>query len=162
MINSQDQIIGNAGKQLTYQALLRKMQSDQADISSLLDAVESAQRLFRSRSNMYRQQCEHVASILRQVFEPVRDLLDMMPLLPGDFAIHSASLVAALNEVIKAVEDLAPLIAHYPFADRGSSHPTVAQRWDIQHKFDELIQGCHNILRQANRLLDRAYVQAPL
>ncbi|HJT58347.1 MAG TPA: hypothetical protein VJ761_17715 [Ktedonobacteraceae bacterium] len=162
MINSQDQMRGNADKQLSYWVLFRKMQSDQADISSLLDAVESAQRLFRSRSNIYRQQCEHVASILRQVLEPVRDLLDMMPLLPGDLAIHSASLVATLNEVIKAVEDLAPLITHYPFTDRASSHPTVAQRWDIQHKFDGLIHDCHSILRQANRLLDRAYVQAAL
>lgn len=162
MVYSQDSVTGDPEVRLTYQELFRRVRRNQADISSLLDAVEFAQRLFLSRSDIYWQQCEHIAGTLRLVLVPIRELLEAMTRLPGDLELHRAPLVIALHKVINAVEDLAPIIAQYSFADQGSPHPTVVRRWDIQCKFDQLIDGCHDVLRQSIRLLDTARLLAAL
>ena len=138
------------------QGLSSRVRSNQAAISGILDMVESMQRLFRQTSIVCEQQCRYSADVIRMLLTPVQQLLDTASQLPASLKSQCCTLIRVIQEVNTVGNDLALRITQYPSTHQGSSYPTVAQRWDIQRKFDKLVQGCEDILRQSTFLLDKA------
>jgi len=142
---------------ITLQGLFKRVRCSQADISVILDMIESMQRLFRQTSIVYEQQCYYSASIIRMVLVPVQQLMDTTTRLPASLESQRYALVKALHEVDSVGNDLALRITQYPLMYQGFSYPTVTQRWDIQRNFDKLIEGCEDILHESTVLLDTAH-----
>ena len=133
----------------------------QADIVAVQDVVLYAWQLF-SRGNIWPDQCEHIIGsldILSEPFQKLCEFLDTPVNLPIVIGPNHYPVMKELHRVDELVNELILLIVAFIPHSRSSSKQAITWRQDIERKLEYLIQGCKDLPRQIDILLDQASFQ---
>ena len=126
------------------------------DIDSAWDLVSSAHSLFSQEEDIWPDQCDSVKNSISTLSKPVQnfsELLDAASYLPAAAVPFRYSLIMTLHGVEDLIDELLMLITRFRTLCQTPTSETIKRRREIEHKLEELEQGCEEILPNADGLL---------